>query len=83
MHRPDMLQNIQWMFILHRPKRNVDTKVERRLYDMRIWGRVLYASGTRFAPTEVAAEIVRVRSIEQSVRHVFISYTAIFHGDTG
>ena len=26
---PDMVQNIQWMFVLHRPKRSVDIKVER------------------------------------------------------
>ena len=55
--RPDMEQNIQWMFVLHRPKRSVDIKVERQLHDMRILGRVLCASGTRLAPTEVATEM--------------------------
>ena len=54
---PDMVQNIQWMFVLHRPKRSVDIKVERQLHDMRILGRVLCASGTRLAPTEVATEM--------------------------
>ena len=46
------VQNIQWMFVLHRPKRSVDIKVERQLHDMRILDRVLCASGTRLAPTE-------------------------------
>ena len=55
--RPDMEQNIQWMFVLLRPKRSVDIKVERQLHDMRILGRVLCASGTRLAPTEVATEM--------------------------
>ena len=55
--RPDMVQNIQWMFVLHRPKRSVDITVERKLHDMRISGRVLCASGTRLAPTEVATEM--------------------------
>ena len=36
--RPDMEQNIQWMFVLLRPKRSVDIKVERQLHDMRILG---------------------------------------------
>ena len=54
---PNMVQNIQWMFVLHRPKRSVDIKVERQLHDMRILGRVLCASGTRLAPTEVATEM--------------------------
>ena len=54
---PDMVQNIQWMFVLHRPKRSVDIKVKRKLHDMRILGRVLCASGTRLAPTEVATEM--------------------------
>ena len=54
---PDMVQNIQWMFVLHRPKRSVDIKVERKLHDMRILDRVLCASGTRLAPTEVATEM--------------------------
>ena len=57
MTRPDMEQNIQWMFVLLRPKRSVDIKVERQLHDMRILGRVLCASGTRLAPTEVATEM--------------------------
>ena len=64
---PDMVQNIQWMFVLHRPKRSVDIKVERQLHDMRILGRVLCASGTRLAPTVVNTKI---RSTEQSVRHL-------------
>ena len=55
--RPDMVQNIQWMFVLHRPKRSVDIKVERKLHDMRILDRVLCASGTRLATTEVATEM--------------------------
>ena len=38
---PDMVQNIQWMFVLHRPKRSVDIKVERQLHDMRILGRIV------------------------------------------
>ena len=37
----DMVQNIQWMFVLHRPKRSVDIKVERQLHDMRILGRIV------------------------------------------
>ena len=72
MHRPDMVQNIQWMFVLHRPKRNVDIKVERRLHDMRIWVRVLCARGTHLVPPKVAAQIVRVRSMKQSIGYVFI-----------
>ena len=57
---------------MHRPKRNVDIKVERRLHDMRIWGRVLCANGTQLVPPKVAAQIVRVRSMKQSVGYVFI-----------
>ena len=56
-HAKYEVQNIQWMFVLHRPKRSVDIKVERQLHDMRILGRVLCASGTRLAPTEVATEM--------------------------
>ena len=56
-HAKYEVQNIQWMFVLHRPKRSVDIKVERKLHDMRILGRVLCASGTRLAPTEVATEM--------------------------
>ena len=33
--RPDMEQNIQWMFVLLRPKRSVDIKVERKLHALR------------------------------------------------
>ena len=55
--RPDMVQNIQWMFVFHRPKRSVDIKVEHQLHDMRILGGVLCASGTRFAPAGAAAEM--------------------------
>ena len=36
MTRPNMEQNIRWMFALLRPKRSVDIKVERKLHDMRI-----------------------------------------------
>ena len=36
-----MVQNIQWMFVLHRPKRSVDIKVERKLHDMRMSGRIV------------------------------------------
>ena len=54
---PNMVQNIQWMFVLHRPKRSVDIKVERQLHDMRILDRVLCASGTRLAPTEVTTKM--------------------------
>ena len=36
---------------------DMSIKVERKLHDMRILGRVLCASGTRFAPTEVATEM--------------------------
>ena len=56
-HAKYEVQNIQWMFVLHRPKRSVDIKVERQLHDMRILDRVLCASGTRLAPTEVATEM--------------------------
>ena len=56
-HAKYEVQNIQWMFVLHRPKRSVDIKVEHQLHDMRILGRVLCASGTRLAPTEVATEM--------------------------
>ena len=37
-HAKYEVQNIQWMFVLHRPKRSVDIKVERQLHDMRILG---------------------------------------------
>ena len=43
---PDMVQNIQWMFVLHRPKRSVDIKVERQLHDMRILGRIVEVRST-------------------------------------
>ena len=36
---------------------DMSIKVERQLHDMRILGRVLCASGTRLAPTEVATEM--------------------------
>ena len=36
---------------------NMNIKVERQLHDMRILDRVLCASGTRLAPTEVATEM--------------------------
>ena len=44
--RPDMEQNIQWMFVLLRPKRSVDIKVERQLHDMRILGRIVEVRST-------------------------------------
>ena len=40
------VQNIQWMFVLHRPKRSVDIKVERQLHDMRILGRIVGVRST-------------------------------------
>ena len=43
---PNMVQNIQWMFVLHRPKRSVDIKVERQLHDMRILGRIVGVRST-------------------------------------
>ncbi len=43
---PDMVQNIQWMFVLHRPKRSVDIKVERKLHDMRMLGRIVKVRST-------------------------------------
>ena len=43
--------------VLHRLKRSVNIKVERQLHDMRILDRVLCASGTRLATTEVAIEM--------------------------
>ena len=66
-HAKYEVQNIQWMFVLHRPKRSVDIKVERQLHDMRMSGRVLCASGTRLAPAVVNT---KMRSTEQSVRHL-------------
>ena len=39
--RPDMEQNIQWMFVLLRSKRSVDIKVERKLHDMRMSERIV------------------------------------------
>lgn len=36
---------------------DMSIKVERQLHDMRILDRVLCASGTRLAPTEVATEM--------------------------
>lgn len=44
--RPDMEQNIQWMFVLLRPKRSVDIKVERKLHDMRMLGRIVKVRST-------------------------------------
>ena len=43
---------------------DMSIKVERKLHDMRILGRVLCASGTRFAPIGVNTE---TQSMEQSV----------------
>ena len=45
--RPDMEQNIQWMFVLLRPKRSVDIKVERKLHDMQILGRIVEVRSTK------------------------------------
>ena len=40
--RPDMEQNIQWMFVLHRPKRSVDIKSGmNNPNDMRILERIV------------------------------------------
>ena len=59
-HAKYEVQNIQWMFVLHRPKRSVDSSdLRSKSADMRIFGRVLCASGTRLAPTEVATETLR------------------------
>ena len=58
---PDMVQNIQRIFALYQPKRSVDIKVERQLHDMRVLGRVLCASGTRFAPTVVNTKYGTIR----------------------
>ena len=44
--RSDMEQNIQWMFVLLRPKRSVDIKVERKLHDMRMLGRIVKVRST-------------------------------------
>ena len=44
--RPDMEQNIQWMFALLRPKRSVDIKVERKFHDMRMLGRIVRVRST-------------------------------------
>ena len=46
MTRPNMEQNIQWMFVLLRPKRSVDIKVERKLHDMRMLGRIVKVRST-------------------------------------
>ena len=43
---PNMVQNIQWMFVLHRPKRSVDIKVERQLHDMQISGKIMEVRST-------------------------------------
>lgn len=40
------VQNIQWMFVLHRPKRSVDIKVERQLHDMRMLDRIVGVRST-------------------------------------
>ena len=45
--RPDMEQNIQWMFVLLRPKRSVDIKVGRKHHDMRIAGRIVGVRSTK------------------------------------
>lgn len=44
--RPDMEQNIQWMFVLLRPKRSVDIKVERQLHDMRMLDKIVGVRST-------------------------------------
>ncbi len=46
MPRPNMVQNIQWMFALHQPKRSVDIKLERQLHDMRISGQIVRVRNT-------------------------------------
>lgn len=43
---PDMVQNIQRIFALHQPKRSVDIKVERRLHDMQMTGRIAEVRST-------------------------------------
>ena len=58
---PDMVHNIQRIFALYQPKRSVYIKVERQLHDMRVLGRVLCASGTRFAPTVVNTKYGTIR----------------------
>ena len=46
------VQNIQWMFVLHRPKRSVDSSdLRSKSADFECL-QVLCASGTRLAPTE-------------------------------
>ena len=45
-HAKYEVQNIQWMFVLHRPKRSVDIKVERKLHDMRMLGRIVKVRST-------------------------------------
>ena len=45
---------------------DMSIKVERQLHDMRILGRVLCASGTRLAPTEVATEMWKYGTIRKA-----------------
>ena len=66
---PHMVQNIQWMFVLYRPKRSVDIKVERKLHDMRILDRVPCAELAHSTDRSGNGD-VDVRSTEQSVRHL-------------
>ena len=64
----DMVQNIQWMFVLHRSERNHKTGAQASRYaNIGQNCRVLCATGTRLALTGVNTKI---RSTEQSVRHL-------------
>ena len=51
----DVLAHEWFLNFMSRP--NMSIKEERKHLDMRILGRVLCASGTRLAPTEVATEM--------------------------
>ena len=51
-HAKYEVQNIQWMFVLHRPKRSVDSSDLRSKSADCEYLEVLCASGTRLAPTE-------------------------------
>ena len=51
-HAKYEVQNIRWMFVLHRPKRSVDSSDLRSKSADCEYLEVLCASGTRLAPTE-------------------------------